>query len=312
MTVAVGRITARFPSETLDMLNNVRIAAVAVDTQPGQVAENLDKISSWAGKAASAGAQLVLFQELSLSGFLPNHPTQNHDAWLREALQFGRKTAERLDGRAVRQLSQIAAEHDVLISAGLLEDAGNVLHNTQVLVDRTGLLGSWRKMHVPMYEMPFYCGGGVPDVVETSLGRIGANICFDALLPESTRLLAVKNAEIVLFPFAADPPPVTPQGWADWAGTALRSRCVENGVYGIACNYVGEVTCVSVRQVFPGGGMAVDPRGQVFGDWPASTGEPGMLIVDLSAELLRQARAEPEYLFRFRRPELYGSLAEIR
>jgi len=293
------------------MLKNVWIAAVAVDTQPGQVAENLEKIKAWTGRAAAAGAQLVLFQELSLSGFLPNHPLQNHDAWLRETLQFAWTSAEPLDGQAVRQLSRIAAEHDVLISAGLLEDAGNVLHNTQVLVDRSGLLGRWRKMHVPMYEMPFYCGGGVPDVVETSLGRIGANICFDVLIPESTRLLAVKNAEIVLFPFAADPPPVTANGWADWAGTALRSRCVENGVYGIACNYVGTVTCASVSQFFPGGGMAIDPRGRVLKDWSVPSGEPGMLLVDLSAELLRQARAEPEYLYRFRRPELYRTLSNV-
>ena len=58
--------------------------------------------------------------------------------------------------------------------------------------------------------------------------------------------------------------------------------------------------------------MAIDPRGRILGDWTASTGEPGMLVVDLSAESLRQARAEPEYLYRFRRPELYGSLADIR
>lgn len=294
------------------MLKDVRIAAVAVDTQPGRRAENLEKISVWAGKAASSGARLVLFQELSLSGFIPNHPTGDHDSWLREALQLGRRMAEPLDGPGVRQLARIAAEHDVMISAGLLEDAGNVLHNTQVLVDRTGLVGHWRKMHVPMYEMPFYNGGGVPDVVETPLGRIGANICFDTLMPESTRLLAIKNAEIVLFPFASDPPPVTPQGWADWAGTALRSRCIENGVYGIACNYVGTVTCASVGQFFPGGGMVVDPRGQILKEWTAPSGEPGLLLADLSADLLREARAEPEYLYRFRRPELYGPLATIR
>jgi predicted amidohydrolase len=291
------------------MLNNLRIAAVAADTEPGRVAENLEKIASWVGRAASAGARLALFPELSLTGFLPNHPTQNHDAWLREALRFCRGTAQGLDGEAVRQLSRIAAGHDVLVCAGMLEDAGNVLHNTQVLVDGTGLIGRWRKMHVPMYEMPFYNGGGVPDVVDTPLGRIGVNICFDALLPESTRLLAVKNVEVVLFPFAADPPPGTSQAWADWAGTALRSRCVENGVYGVACNYVGTVTCASVSQRFPGGGMAVDPRGRAFGDWTAPSGSPGMMVVDLSGDLLRAARAEPEYLFRFRRPELYGALA---
>jgi predicted amidohydrolase len=166
-------------------------------------------------------------------------------------------------------------------------------------------------MHVPMYEAPFYNGGDAPEVVETPLGRIGVNICFDALMPESTRLLAVRNVEIVLFPFAADPPPVTPQGWADWAGLALRSRCVENGVFGVACNYVGTPTCASVSQTFPGGGMAVDPRGRIIADWTAPSGEPGMLVVDLSADLLREARAEPEYLYRFRRPELYGPLARF-
>ncbi len=294
------------------MLNQVRIAAIAVDTQPGKIAENLQKISVWTKKAAAAGAQLVLFQELSLSGFIPNHPTGDHDKWLREALQIGRQIAEPLPGPAVNQLAKIAAEQKVMISAGLFEDAGNVLYNTQVLVDGTGLLGSWRKMHVPMFEMPFYSGGGIPNVVETPLGRIGVNICFDALMPESTRLLAVKNVEIVLFPFAADPPPVSPQGWADWAGIPLKARCAENGVYGIACNYVGKVTCASVSQFFPGGGMMVDPRGQNIANWTAASGEPGMLIGDLSADVLREARAEPEYLYRFRRPELYGSLASIK
>ena len=291
------------------MLDEVRIAAVSVDTQPGDLAGNIAKISHWSQKAAAAGAHLVLFQELSLSGFIPNHPTGNHDKWLREALQIGWKNAQPLDGPAVRQLSQVAAAHKIMICAGILEDAGNLLHNTQVLVNGTGLQGYWRKMHVPMYEMPFYNGGGVPDVVETPLGRIGVNICFDALMPESTRLLAAKNVEIVLFPFAADPPPVTPQGWANWAATALKARCVENGIYGVACNYVGTVNCASVSQSFPGGGMVIDPRGQVFGEWTAPSGEPGMLISNLSAETLRQARAEPEYLYRFRRPELYGSLA---
>lgn len=293
------------------MLDRVRIAAAAVDTQPGQLAENLQKIADWTRKAAQAGAQLVLFQELSLSGFIPNHPTGDHDRWLREALQIARRVAEPLDGPAVRRLSQIAADNRVLVSAGLLENAGNLLYNTHILVGREGVVGFWRKMHVPMFEMPFYNGGGIPNVVDTPLGRIGVNICFDALIPESTRLLAVQNLEIALFPFAADPPPVTPQGWADWAGTALKARCVENGVYGVACNYVGDVTCASVSQRFPGGGMAVDPRGQVFGEWTAPAGEPGMFVTDLSADLLRQARAEPEYLYRFRRPELYGPLTKI-
>jgi N-carbamoylputrescine amidase len=291
------------------MRDQVRVAAVAVDTVPGDTTRNLNHLETWTARATAQGADLVLFQELSLTGFIPNHPTGNHEQWLREALSAARRAAQPLNGPAIAQLTTVARAKNILIAAGMLEDAGNLLYNTHVLVGPDGLMGHWRKMHIPMFEMPFYNGGGVPMVVDTPLGRIGANICFDALLPESTRLLAVQNVEIVLFPFAADPPPRTVEGWADWAGTALKARCAENGVFGVACNYVGHVECAGVEQTFPGGGMAVGPRGEVLAGWEVKTDEPGMLIVDLTNDDLQAARAEPEYLFRFRRPELYGTLA---
>ena len=281
------------------MKERVRVAAANVDSLPGDTAGNIEKI---AGVVKRAEADLVLFPELSLTGFLPNHPETSHAAWLREALGFARNSAERLNGSAVTALARIAADAGIYLATGLLEDAGNVLYNTHVLVGPEGVAGAWRKMHIPMFEMPFYNGGEGPVVVETPLGRIGANICFDALLPESTRLLAVQNVEIVLLPFAADPP----QGWAVWAGPAVRARCQENGVFGVACNYSGRVMAFGVEQVFPGGAMVVGPRGEVLGE--QETGE--LLIRELTEADLRAARAEPEYLFRFRRPELYGPLAK--
>ncbi len=292
------------------MLDVVKIAAVAVDTKPQELIKNLEKIAHWTAKAAEEGAQLVLFQELSLTGFLPNHPEANHDKWLREALQIGRQSALVLPGPVTEELTAIAKQHNIWLSVGLLEDAGNLMYNTQILVGPEGLVGKWRKMHIPMYEMPFYNGGEAPEVVETPLGRIGCNICFDSLLPESTRLLAVQNAEIVLFPYAADPPPRTPAGWEAWASVGLAARCAENGVYGVACNYVGEVECAGVSQNFPGGGLVVGPRGEKISTWDHPGDTPGMLVSELTAENLTQARAEPEYLFRFRRPELYRTLCE--
>ena len=292
------------------MREHVRMAAVAVDSRPGDTDGNLSRISRWAVRARDAGAALVSFPELSLTGFIPNHPTGDHDAWLRKALAGARSLAEPVSGSAVDGLIEIAQKNNVLLSAGMLEDAGNMLHNTQVVVGPAGLLGRWRKMHVPMFEMPFYNGGGQPPVIDTPLGRLGVNICFDALIPESTRLLAVQSAEIVLFPFAADPPPVTPQGWRDWAAPAVRSRCQENGIFGLACNYVGRVEFAGADQVFPGGGLAVGPRGEVLAEWPATAAEPEMLVVDFDSDVLQAARAEPEYLYRFRRPELYSPLAK--
>ncbi len=288
------------------MLDRLLVAAANCPSQPGATTRNIEQIVHLADRAANAHAKLVLFPELSLTGFLPNHPETNHAAWLRQALQFARSTAERLDGPSVKTLTMMAQQIGIYIAAGLLEDAGNVLYNTHILVGPQGLAGAWRKMHIPMFEMPFYNGGPAPAVADTPLGRIGINICFDALIPESTRLLAVQNAEIVLFPFAADPPPVTAAGWAAWAGPALRARCQENGLFGVAANYTGHVQCAGVEQTFPGGAMVTGPRGEVL----AEQSEGGnLLLQELSAADLLAARAEPEYLFRFRRPELYGSLA---
>jgi predicted amidohydrolase len=285
----------------------IRVATVSVENKPGQTLQNLDRIGEWSRRAARQGAELVLFPELSMCGFIPNHPLGDHAAWLREALLVARRSAEPLNGPAVSALTEIARASGIRIAAGMLEDAGNVLHNTTVLVGPEGLLGAWRKMHVPMFEMPFYNGGPAPEVVAKDLGRIGVNICFDALLPESTRLLAVNNVEIVLFPFDADPAPGTAQAWGDWAGPPLRARCVENSVFGIACNYAGHVECAGVEQRFPGGAMVVGPRGEVIAH--QLDGSP-MLVADLEAETLLTARADPDALFRFRRPELYGPLAK--
>lgn len=291
------------------MKDVVRVAAVALDACPGQTAENLDKIARWSRRAAGDGAELVLFPELSLTGFVPNHPTSDHAAWLQQVLRGARAMAEPLDGPSVTRLAALSKEAGIYIATGLLEDAGHLLYNTHVLVGEGRLLGHWRKMHIPLFEMPFYNGGGVPEVIDTPLGRIGINICFDAFLPESTRLLAVRGAEIVLFPFAADPAPVTPAGWAAWAGGVVQARCAENGLFGVACNYFGDVSYGGVGQRFAGGALIVDPGGAAIARHEDETFEPHMLTATLTRDALTEARARFEYTYRFRRPELYASLA---
>jgi N-carbamoylputrescine amidase len=292
------------------MLQHVRVAAAPLEGRPDEIDDNIERIGMWAHRAAQTGASLLLTPELSLTGFIPNHPDGHHAVWLREALLGARRLAQPLDGPAVRHLCTIARDTGLLIAAGLLEDAGAQLHNTHVLVGPHGLLGAWRKMHVPLFEHPFYAGGGVPPVVSTPIGRIGITICIDAFLPESVRLLAVQGAEIVLFPFAADPPPVNPSGWAKWAGPTLQARCRENGVFGLACNVAGEVAFAGLTQKFGGGAMAVAPTGEVIARHGADAPGPHLLVIDLERAAQVAARAAFEYTWRMRRPELYGLLAE--
>ncbi len=286
------------------MNEQVTVAAIAAAAQSGKVEENLAVLDAAAKKAAAAGAELVLFPELSATGFIPNHPTQDHAGWLRNVMRQAWETAQPLDGTVVRGLIEIATAAGVFLSAGLLENAGNILHNTHVLVGEGKLWGCWRKMHIPIFEMPVYNGGEAVRVIETPLGRIGANVCFDVFLPESTRLLGVENVELVLFPFAADPPPLTPDGWFRWAQLPLQARCAENAVFGIACNYNGHVEFAGVGQRFAGGAVIIGPDGS-----PCSPIEEEMAIRTLRRESLLEARSRFEYTYRFRRPELYASLA---
>jgi N-carbamoylputrescine amidase len=287
------------------MRENITVAAIAANTKPADISGNLAILGNYCKQAASRGAQLVLFPELSGTGFVPNHPEGNHAQWLQEVLSGAWSMAQTLDGELVQGLMEISRSTGVFLSAGMLENAGNVLYNTQVLVGEGRLWGRWRKMHIPLFEMQVYNGGDVPDVVETPLGRIGVNICFDTFLPESTRLLGVRNAEIVLFPFAADPEPVSPAGWLEWAGPVLRARCSENAVFGVACNYRGAVEYAGVGQRFPGGAVVVGPDGGLI-----SGVKEEIAVASISRATLLETRARFEYTFRFRRPELYRSLAE--
>lgn len=285
------------------MNHQLTVAAISVAAQSANTAETLELLDAATRTAAAAGAELVLFPELSASGFIPNHPTGNHAVWLQSVLETAWQTAQALDGKLVHGLIEIASSAGVYLAAGMLENAGNVLHNTHVLVGEGKLWGRWRKMHIPLFEMPVYNGGEAVTVVETPLGRIGANVCFDAFLPESTRLLGVADAEIVLFPFAADPPPLTPEGWYQWAQLPLQARCAENAVFGVACNYRGRVEFAGLAQTFAGGAVIVGPDGAAM-----TPIEPEIVVHTLKRETLLEARSRFEYTFRFRRPELYGSL----
>ena len=286
------------------MNKQITVAAVAAAAQSSSAEENLGILDAATKRAAAAGAELVLFPELSATGFIPNHPTGNHTEWLRDVLGEVWPMAQPLDGALVHGLIEIAKSAGVFLSAGMLENAGNVLHNTHVLVGEGKLWGFWRKMHIPVFEMQVYYGGGSVTAIETPLGRIGAHVCFDVFLPESTRLLGVENAEVVLFPFAADPTPLTPEGWFRWAQSPLEARCAENAVFGVACNYSGKVEFAGVSQIFAGGAAIIGPDGALI-----SPLKEDMVVHTLERQALLDARSRFEYTYRFRRPELYASLA---
>jgi predicted amidohydrolase len=187
---------------------------------------------------------------------------------------------------------------------GLLERDGDLLRNAAVLVGPEGLVGSYRKTHLPFLGVDrFVTPGDELPVYETPLGRIGLEICYDLRFPEATRTLALKGADIVAHPTNF---PLAARIQTELITVA---RAAENRIFLLSANRVGKERWAE----FCGWSQIVDPYGRRLAE--AGETEEALLVADIDLELARDKDyvipGEYElYLFGHRRPELYGSLVE--
>jgi predicted amidohydrolase len=190
------------------------------------------------------------------------------------------------------------------VVCGLLERDGDTLHNAAVTVGPEGLIGTYRKTHLPFLGVDrFVVPGDELPVYETPLGRIGVEICYDLRFPEVTRTLALKGADIVAHPTNF---PVAARIQTELITVA---RAAENRVYLLTANRVGKER----RGEFCGWSQIVDPYGKRLAE--AGETEEALLVADVDIEKARNKDyvipGEYElYLFGHRRPELYGALVE--
>ncbi|MBI3187183.1 MAG: acyltransferase, partial [Gammaproteobacteria bacterium] len=161
-------------------------------------ANNLAAIEQKISTAAQAGAQLVLLQELHNSLYF----CQSENA-----KQFD--LAETIPGPSCDRLGKLAAQHKIVIVSSLFEKrAKGLYHNTAVVFETDGsIAGIYRKMHIPddpgYYEKYYFLPGDIGfEPITTSPGKLGVLVCWDQWYPEAARLMALKGADILLYPTA--------------------------------------------------------------------------------------------------------------
>jgi N-carbamoylputrescine amidase len=206
--------------------------------------------------------------------------------------------AERDDGPTITAMRERARRHRVAIVATIFEEDGaGVYYDTAMLIDRSGeIVGKYRKVQpaaVQSLEKLFFRFGSHFPVFELDGWRVGMNVCYDTLFPESARCTALNGAELIVVPFAAPQQMI----WRD----LMRTRAFDNGVYFAPCNKVG----AEGEWTFGGQSMIVDPLGEVL----TEAGDAGDQVV--SAVLDREAvfAARRRYpMFRDRRPDLYTAI----
>ncbi len=168
----------------------VRVAGVQMEPKLGKVQENLDRILACFERAAEEGAKLVVFPECALSGYGFG------------SREEGMAHAVASDGREVSKIVELARRTGSGCILGLLERDGSRLFNACFLVGPEGLLGIYRKVHLPFLGIDMFVDpGDLPFAVQEIHGlRVGMHICYDGTFPEVGRVLTLLGADILMLP----------------------------------------------------------------------------------------------------------------
>jgi N-carbamoylputrescine amidase len=271
---------------------------------------SLDAIEHGLRRAAAAGAELVLLQELHNGPYF----CQREDV---DAFEL----AEPVPGPSTHRIGALAGELQLVVVASLFERrAAGVYHNTAVVFDRAPeIAGRYRKMHIPddpgFYEKFYFTPGDLGfHPVDTSIGRLGVLVCWDQWYPEAARLMALAGAELLLYPTAIGWDPADDEAektrQRDAWTTVQRGHAVANGLPLLACNRTGfeaDPSGGGRGVAFWGSSFVAGPQGELLAQGSIEDAELVLADIDLArSETVR--RIWP--FLRDRRIDAYGDLTK--
>jgi predicted amidohydrolase len=298
-------------------MRTLKIAVAQFEPKDGDKQYNLSVIEKLTAKAKNAGAEVISFHELSITAY-----TFFKDLNLDEV----KRLAENIpDGESTGKLISIAQKYDIIILAGLVEIENDLLYNTYICVDKTGLLAKYRKIHP--FISKYFSPGNEYIIFEIHGWKCGILICYDNNVIENVRATSLLGAEIIFAPHVTmctpssmpgrgfvddklwknrelDPVPLRmefdgPKG-RQWLMTWLPARAYDNGVYYVFSNPIG----YDGDQLKNGNSMIIDPYGNVLTE--IKSFEDDITIAILTDDKLKLAGG-----FRYknaRKPELYKDI----
>lgn len=247
-------------------------------------ADNMSRLSEGIALLAQRGAELIVLQELHNSLYF----CQTEDVNTFEQ-------AEPIPGPSTDLFGQLALKHQVVIVTSLFEKrAAGLYHNTAVVIERDGTIaGKYRKMHIPddpaYYEKFYFTPGDMGfQPINTSVGRLGVLVCWDQWFPEAARLMAMRGADLLIYPtaigYAANDTPEEQQRQREAWTTVQRGHAVANGLPVITVNRVGhEVDPSNLTQgiQFWGSSFVAGPQGEILYRAPEDNEEQAIVAIDL-------------------------------
>lgn len=272
------------------------------------ISDNKEKLVANIRACAERGAQLVVLQELhNTPYFCQVEDVRNFDL------------AETIPGPSTSFFGALAKELSIVLVTSLFERrTAGLYHNTAVVFDADGsMAGKYRKMHIPddpaYYEKFYFTPGDLGfEPIQTSLGKLGLMVCWDQWYPEGARLMALKGAEMLIYPTAigweSTDTSEEKQRQLDAWQTVMRGHAVANGLPVIAVNRVGHEPDTSGQTngiQFWGNSFVAGPQGEFLA--VASADKEENCVVEIDIERSEQVRRWWPFL-RDRRIDAYEEI----
>lgn len=249
----------------------------------GKKEENLKKVIS---AITDADADLLVLPEFFATGY--QFVSQEEAAELSESIPNGDTT---------KRLAELSRQKGIYLVAGLPERDGDRLFNSAVLSGPDGFIGVYRKIHLFFEEKLYFSPGDTGfKVWDTKAGRIGIMICFDWFFPEAMRALALMGADIITHPSNLVLP---------YCPAAMPIRCLENRVFAITANRVGEENRKAGQSLrFIGQSQITSPEGKIVIRAPED--DEALLIAEINPETAKNKNLNAlNNIFNDRRPDMY-------
>ena len=287
----------------------MKVALIQMSCTPN-IEFNLQKLAKGIAQAAQRGAQLVVLQELHNTPYFCQ--TENPDLF---------DLAEPIPGPSTDFFGTLARQFGIVIVTSLFERrAAGLYHNTAVVIEKDGTIaGKYRKMHIPddpaYYEKFYFTPGDLGfEPIDTSVGRLGVQVCWDQWYPEGARLMALRGADLLIYPTAigyesSDTPEEQARQREAWT-TVQRGHAVANGLPVIAVNRTGHEPDPSGQThgiQFWGSSFVAGPQGEFL--YRAEIDEEVVAIVDIDLQRSENVRRWWPFL-RDRRIEEFAPLAK--
>ncbi|HWL27110.1 MAG TPA: carbon-nitrogen hydrolase family protein [Ureibacillus sp.] len=264
-----------------------KVAAIQMNCVLGNKEKNLNKAYSLITEAASNEAKLIVLPELFSTGYR----VEENDLEL----------SEKLSGDTIDWMENVAKELDIILVSCITEESivDGVLYDTALIVDKSGLQSSYRKIYLWDQENVRFTKGQNYQICSIENLNIGLQICYEVGFPEGARILTLQGANLLIYPSAFGNARL--YAW----DIATRARALENGCFVIAANRIGTE---KNETTFGGHSRIIDPTGKILSE---ALDDEQIIIAELDLSLVRKQRRTIPYLRDLNIPLVINELSKF-